>query len=73
MKIIERIFDAQTGETTDIERDMTPQEIADYEANQLQAQQRAQAEAEAQAKRFAALAKLKALGLDEDDLKALGL
>jgi len=33
----------------------------------------AQAEAEAQAKRSAALAKLEALGLDEDDLKALGL
>jgi len=29
--------------------------------------------AEAQAKRTAALAKLEALGLDEDDLKALGL
>ena len=36
-------------------------------------QQEAQAEAKAQAKRFAALAKLEALGLDEDDLKALGL
>ena len=33
----------------------------------------AQAEAQAQAKRSAALAKLEALGLDEDDLKALGL
>jgi len=33
----------------------------------------AQAEAEAQAKRSAALSKLEALGLDEDDLKALGL
>ena len=33
----------------------------------------AQAEAKAQAKRVAALAKLEALGLDEDDLKALGL
>ena len=32
----------------------------------------AQAEAEAEAKRSAALAKLEALGLDEDDLKALG-
>lgn len=30
-------------------------------------------EQEAQAKRAAALAKLEALGLDEDDLKALGL
>ena len=34
---------------------------------------KAEQEAEAQAKRSAALAKLEALGLDEDDLKALGL
>ena len=34
---------------------------------------KAQAEADKLAKRFAALAKLEALGLDEDDLKALGL
>jgi Na+-transporting NADH:ubiquinone oxidoreductase subunit NqrF len=33
---------------------------------------KANQEAEAQAKRQAALAKLEALGLDEDDLKALG-
>lgn len=33
---------------------------------------KAQQEAEAQAKRSAALTKLEALGLDEDDLKALG-
>ena len=73
MKTTERIFDATTGETKDIERDMTPQEIADYEANQLRAQQRAQAEAEAAAKKAAAEAKLAALGLTADDLKALGL
>lgn len=36
-------------------------------------QQEAQAEAEAQAKRQAAEAKLEALGLTSDDLKALGL
>jgi len=34
---------------------------------------RKEAEAVAQAKREAALSKLAALGLDEDDLKALGL
>lgn len=34
---------------------------------------KAQKEAEDQAKRAAALAKLEALGLDEDDLKSLGL
>ena len=34
---------------------------------------KAEREAEKQAKRSAALAKLEALGLDEDDLKVLGL
>lgn len=72
MKIIERVFDATTGETKDVERDATAQEIAEIEATQTRATALAQAEAETQAKRFAALAKLEALGLDEDDLKALG-
>lgn len=73
MKTIERIFDAITGETTDIERDMTAQEIAELKAAQAKSEARAQAEAEAQAKRSVALAKLEALGLTEADLKALGL
>jgi hypothetical protein len=73
MKTIERIFDVVTGETTDIERDMTSQEIADYQANKLQAEQKAQQFAEAETKRAAAEAKLAALGLTADDLKALGL
>ena len=46
----------------------------EYEAGFAQVDAwKAQQEAEAQAKRSAALAKLEALGLDEDDLKALGL
>lgn len=73
MKIIERIFDATTGKTTDIERDLTPQEIAQIEKAQAEATATAQAQAQAQAKRSAALAKLEELGLDEDDLRALGL
>ena len=73
MKTIERIFDAITGETTDIERDMTAQEIAEYEAAIAAAEAKALAQAEAAAKREAALAKLAALGLEPDDLKALGL
>ena len=73
MKIIERIFDASTGETTDIERDMSAAELANYEAAQQRAEAQAKIDAEAEAKRSAALAKLEALGLDEDDLQALGL
>jgi len=73
MKITERVFDAITGETTDTERDMTPQEIAEFEKAQQRASQESAKQAEAESKKAAALAKLEALGLDEDDLKALGL
>jgi hypothetical protein len=73
MKTIERIYDATTGETIDIERDMTSQELADYEAAVAKAQARIAADNEKAAKREAALAKLAALGLEPDDLKALGL
>ena len=49
-------------------------DASELENNLILAQEtKAQAEAEAQAKRNSALAKLEALGLDEDDLKALGL
>lgn len=69
------IYDHTTGET--IVREMTAEEIAQREAEiaEWQAQQelKAQQKAEAQAKREAAIAKLAALGLTEDDLKALGL
>ena len=48
--------------------------VSELEAAHLAIQEaKAQAQAEAAAKRSAALAKLEALGLDEDDLKALGL
>jgi 3'-phosphoadenosine 5'-phosphosulfate sulfotransferase len=60
-----------TGEY--VEREMTDYE---WEQTQLVAQRDAakiQAEAEAETKREAALAKLAALGLEPDDLKALGL
>lgn len=65
------IHNAQTGEI--LEREMTQEETSQWEADQAKAQQHIQAEAEAQAKRESALAKLQALGLNEDDLKALGL
>lgn len=73
MKIIERIYDAATGETNDIERDMDAQELADYEASIKRAEAEAKLLQENLVKKAAAEAKLAALGLDADDLKALGL
>jgi len=66
----EKIFNAITGETT--WRDYTPEEIAEVEKNQAIAEAEELAFQEAQSKREAALAKLVVLGLDTDDLKALG-
>ena len=65
------IHNTETGEIT--EREMNADELAQFEADKAASQAQAQAQAEAQSKRIAALAKLEALGLDEDDLKALGL
>ena len=60
-----------------IDRDMTQQELADYKIlssiNLAKAETEAQAKAEADAAKAAAQAKLAALGLTTDDLKALGL
>ena len=69
------IVDAETNET--IEREMNDAEFAEYQEsinrqNELVAAQE-QAKAEAAAKKAAAEAKLAVLGLDADDLKALGL
>jgi len=67
----EKIVDVTTGQETF--RDYTNAEIAEVEAAKLEAAQRQlEAEAKAQAK-AAAEAKLVALGLDLDDLRALGL
>lgn len=71
MTYIERIINLETGETT--ERPYTAEEIADVEARQTKAQDEVQAEATKAAAKVAATAKLAALGLTEDDLKALGL
>lgn len=66
---------AQTGET--IVRDATEAEIAQIEKDAIEQEKikeaKMQAEAEATAKKAAAEAKLAALGLTADDLKALGL
>lgn len=73
MKITEKTFDAITGEETITERDETA--IEKLEREQLAAKIAANNEAAAAAAiaRAAAEAKLAALGLTTDDLKALGL
>jgi hypothetical protein len=67
----EKIVNIETGEET--WRDYTPAEIVEVEAAQAKAAIKTQELVEAEAKRVAAAFKLAALGLDEDDLKALGL
>lgn len=56
-----------------IEREMNGEELNQWETDKNKVKAEAQAQEESQAKREAALAKLAALGLEEDDLKALGL
>lgn len=73
MKIIERIVNSETNETIDIEREETAQETAERLEKEAIFEAREKAREEAQAKRATALAKLEALGLNEADLKALGL
>jgi len=73
MKITERIFDATTGETTDVERTLTTAEVKELEAIQAEAAKRQAAIEQEAATKAAAQAKLAALGLTTEDLKALGL
>ena len=56
-----------------IERPYNESEMAELEAAKAKALAKAQAEEEAAAKKEAAEAKLVALGLDADDLRALGM
>jgi hypothetical protein len=73
MKIIEKEFNAITGEETITEREET---AAETKARLNRAKEIAAAQAEAEAKaqaKAAAEAKLAALGLTSDDLKALGI
>ena len=69
------IHDLETGEIS--QREMTAEELAqrkaDLDATVLFLEQEAEAQAEAKAAKAAAQAKLAALGLTTDDLKALGL
>ncbi len=66
--MIKSIFDVETGEYLEVE--LTAEEIAAREAKQELINA---AKAAILAKRESALAKLSALGLDEDDLRILGL
>jgi hypothetical protein len=68
MKIIERIFNAETGETVDIERDETASEKKQREAK---AKEIAAELAEAEAKAVARQAILDRLGLTADEAKLL--
>ena len=72
---MKHIVNCETGELTLVEP--TAEELAEAEANRIKTEEedaRIEAErAEAVAKKTAAEAKLAALGLDADDLKALGL
>lgn len=66
-----RIHNTETNEI--IDREMNDDEFVQWKKDAADAEAKKQGEAQAQAKRSAALAKLATLGLEEDDLKALGL
>jgi hypothetical protein len=67
----EIIVDAITGE--EVIKPYTAEQIAEAEAGAMEAAKLTQAQAKAEADKAAAQAKLAALGLTTDDLKALGL
>ena len=69
--MIIKIHNAETGEV--IEREMNKAELAQYEIDKAQREAELKIKAQAEAKRAAAEAKLAALGLTSDDLRALGL
>lgn len=66
-----KIHNAETDKI--VEREMNDKEFAQYEIDLAKREAEVQAKAEAEAKKAAAEAKLAALGLTTDDLKALGL
>ena len=66
-----RIHNAETQEVVD--REMTAEELQEWQVSQARQEAKALAEAEAEAAKAVAQAKLAALGLTTDDLKALGL
>ena len=68
MKITEKEFNAITGETTVTERDMTVEELAQYEADQAAQAELAVTEAAKAAEKEALLARL---GITADEAKLL--
>jgi hypothetical protein len=68
--LIEIIVD-KNGEITEVP--YTAEQIAEVESNRVNYEAKVAAKAKAQADRESAQAKLAALGLTTDDLKALGL
>jgi len=66
-----KIVNAETGE--EIMRDMNAEELAQWEIDKARSVERAADEAAAVSAKEVAQAKLAALGLTTDDLKALGL
>lgn len=65
------ITNCETGET--IEREMTADELANYEALKASVDADVAAQEQLESDKISAMAKLEALGLTADDLKALGL
>ena len=68
MKIIERTFDATTGETTDVEREMTKAEKDQLAKDTAEALAKSEAEATKAIEKAALLAKL---GITDDEAKLL--
>jgi dihydroxyacid dehydratase/phosphogluconate dehydratase len=66
-----KIHNVETGEI--IERDLTAEEIKQSIADEESSKKRQESFAAAEAEKVTAQAKLAALGLTADDLKALGL
>jgi hypothetical protein len=73
MKIIETIFNAETQLTEIIEREMTAEEEKEWQDLQTKKIAMADEQAKALEAKEAAEAKLVALGLNADDIRALGL
>jgi hypothetical protein len=66
-----KIVNAETGE--EIVREMNDEEFANYQSDVARYEAKIEAQAQAEAAKAAATAKLEALGLTADDLKAIGL
>jgi hypothetical protein len=71
MKLMVKEHNVETGIV--IEREMNAEELKQYENDQKESQEIATKQAQAKAAKEAAQAKLAALGLTTEDLKALGL